>query len=847
MSDPKDIFKKFGPSARHILVAGQKIAQNMRSGIGSEHILMAMTTAAGTLAYDILKENAINIDQIKLVLSLNNIQTNINQGLSQELKKLLIIAAKKATELNSPIIESEHLLWAILSDNNNKANQAINRIGIDVSDLKQQVEEVFDDLLYEDPLSTPGQIPKNFGLFNMDPYSMPPGFNLINPDLMNQTKTNGKKSKTPFLDQFGIDLTKLAKDDKLDPVIGRNTEISRAIQILARRNKNNPVLVGEPGIGKTAIVEGLAQRINSNLVPEILKGKKIINLDLSSVVAGTMYRGQFEDRIKKILNEIILSKNIILFIDELHTIIGAGSAEGSMDAANILKPSLAKGQIRLIGATTSEEYRKHIEKDAALERRLQVIKVQEPSVEETIAILKGVKSKYQDHHQVTITDNAIVSASKLAKRYIADRYLPDKAIDLIDEAAAAKQILREANPELDKISELKNSLNKIILDKESAAENQNYELAAQLKIDELKIIDQINKFKKTFNYQSDIEVNEIDIAQIVSMWTSIPLDNLIQTEQKKLINLESILNKKIIGQEEAVQTISSAIRRTKSGIGDPNRPIGAFIFLGPTGVGKTELAKVLASEVFNNENALIKIDMSEFSEKHNVARLVGSPPGYVGYDDAGKLTESVRKQPYSVILLDEIEKAHPEVFNILLQIIEDGYLTDAKGKKVNFRNTIIILTSNIGLQELTRQAAIGFKSHESNQLKIANNKYEEMKKTVLEQLKKQFRPELLNRLDKIIVFKPLYEPSIKKIIDLQLKQLTNRIKNQGITLDINDNSKKFLAQHGYDPEFGARPVRRIISEMVENPLSDMILSGQLNKNDKVFAKLVGNKIIFSNR
>lgn len=841
MSDPKDIFKKFGPSARHILITSQRIAQNMRSGIGSEHLLIAMTTTAGSLAYDILKDNALSIDQVKLILSLNNIRTNINHGLSQEVKNLLIVAAKKAQQLNSSIIESEHLLWAILANKENRAHQIIGRVGIDIEDLKDQVEEILKD--YSDSLKgMPPQIPQGFELFNLDPYSMPANFAMMDPNVQKIAQPSTKKSKTPYLDQFGINLTKLAQEGKLDPVIGRENEINRAIQILSRRTKNNPVLVGEPGIGKTAIVEGLAQKIEKNLIPKSLLGKNIFCLDITMVVAGTMYRGQFEDRIKKILNEVIQNKNIILFIDELHTIIGAGSAEGSMDAANILKPALAKGQIRLIGATTSEEYRKHIEKDAALERRLQVIKVNEPSIDETIKILQGIKEKYQQYHAVRISDSAVMAAAKLSARYISDRHLPDKAIDLIDEAAAAKQISSSFGQSDQEINKLTKKFDEIISKKEKAAEDQNYQLAAELKIQELKTINQLNGLKKKYSSKLKLEINENDIAQIVSMWTSIPMDNLIHTQQKKLLELEKTLNRHIIDQDEAVKTVSQAIRRAKSGIANPARPIGAFIFLGPTGVGKTHLAQTLAHLVFADKNALVKIDMSEFSQKHNVARLIGAPPGYVGYDDAGKLTESVRRQPHSVILMDEIEKAHPEIFNILLQIMEDGYLTDSKGKKVDFRNTIIILTSNIGMQELTRQAAIGFKSSDKDESIKAQEKYEDMKQSVLDQVKNHFRPELLNRLDKIIVFKPLSKSGIEKIVNLQLSELFNRLKDQNIKFDVDNKTRIHLTKVGFNPEFGARPIRRTITDLIENPISDLILSGKVKKGSQITSSLEKDSI-----
>lgn len=844
MSDPQEIFKKFGPSTRHILIAGQKIAQNMHSGIGSEHILLAMTITSGNLAYEILKENAINLDQVKMILNLNNIRTNITKGLSKEVKNLLISAGKKANILKFPTVESEHLLWAILQDKECRANQIISRIGVDSEELKEQLEEIFSEIPHLEMPDQPNPWENN-NIMGSNPPGFQ-GFNIFGPAIspMNENKSDNKSS-TPHLDQYGQDLTKMAQENSLDPVIGRSKEIARTIQILCRRNKNNPVLVGEPGVGKTAIVEGLAQKIIARDVPAILKNKRIINLDLSLLIAGTIYRGQFEDRIKKIIAEIIKNKNVIVFIDEIHTIIGAGSAEGSMDVANILKPALAKGQIRLIGATTTEEYRKHIEKDSALERRLQVVKVSEPNLAETIEILKGIKNRYQDHHKVKITDEAIISAANLSKRYISDRYLPDKAIDLIDEAAAAKSISSKVSDQGNEQQQLKHELAKTVTLKEKAVESQDYQKAAQLKALEINLVNKLQFFKNQIATDFQQSIDQNDIAEVVSMWTGIPLDSLIKKEQSKLLDLEKILKQKIIGQNEAISEIAKAIRRTKSGIANPSRPIATFIFLGPTGVGKSELAKVLAKEVFNNENALVKLDMSEFMEKHNLARLIGAPPGYVGYEDSGKLTETIRKQPYSVVLLDEIEKAHPEIYNILLQIMEDGYLTDAKGRKVNFRNCIIILTSNIGASDLSKQASIGFKAISSSQKKQAFDRYEEMKKTVLYNLKQQFKPELLNRLDKTIVFKPLDKQAIKKIVDRQIGELNERLKEKGINLEIEGKLRNYIAQHGFEPEFGARPIRRMISDMIENPLSDLILSGKISQNCRILGKLNKNKVKFN--
>ena len=849
MQDPRDIFKRFSEPARHVLVAAQKIAETTGTGIGSEHILLALTVSSGNIAHDLLKENLINIDQIRLIIRFNNLKSIHGKGLSAEARQLLEKATEKALILKNDLVEPEHLLWAIINSKDCLAYKIMSRIGVDLNTLNLQLEDVFqgeDDIaeIIDKHLESIGFNPENMNFNQMPKDFMFFGNNMNAQNIANKTKTSGKnKSNTPTLDYFGSELTVLAKEGKLDPVVGRQKEINRMIQILCRRNKNNPVLVGDPGVGKTAIVEGLAQRISSGSVPDNLLNKRLISLDLALVVAGTMYRGQFEERIKKIIEEIIKAKNVILFLDEIHTIVGSGSAEGSMDTANILKPNLSKGQIRLIGATTTEEYRKHIEKDAALERRLQPVKVDEPSPTETIEILHGIKSKYEAHHKVSVSDSAIVAAVTLSKRYISDRFLPDKAIDLIDEAASAMYITAQNQNKSKKLIDLENQLKHIVEEKEKEVDRQNYENAARLKAQEIQLSVQLDKLRAlTQKKLPSREITDYEVASVVSLWTGIPMDSLISTDQSKILNLEKILKARIVGQDEAVESIVKAIKRSKAGISNPKRPIGAFIFLGPTGVGKTELAKVLAKEVFSNEKSLVKIDMSEFMERHNLSRLVGAPPGYIGYEDAGKLTEAVRKNPYSLILLDEIEKAHPEVFNILLQILEDGYLTDAKGRNVNFRNTIIIMTSNIGMQELTRQAAIGFKSSNNNDKSFANQKYEKMKDNIIMKLKDAFKPELINRLDKIIVFKPLDTVSIRKIVDLQIVELIERLKEQGISILIDDKVRDLIAKKGFDPEFGARPIRRTIAELIETPLSDEILSNNKTKSKKILISIEKNKI-----
>lgn len=818
MPTPRDIFNKFSESARRVLVSAQKIAEDMNSGIGSQHLLLALAITPGTLAYDLLHAYNVKIDQIRLILSLSGLKNRLPQGLSSEMQRVLEEAALKAAHWGHQTIDPEHLLYAIVQNPKSTGYEVILRLGVNPSHLRQELEEQLteaEEVLESEELPLPA-------------------------DEEVRTKTREVKSKvaTPALDYFTVDLTKTAKDGKLDPVIGRDKEIQRMIQVLTRRTKNNPVLVGDPGVGKTAIVEGLAQRIVAGEVPDLLLDKRIVNLDLALLVAGTSYRGQFEERIKKILQEVTAAGNIILFIDEVHTMVGAGSAEGSMDAGQILKPGLAKGQIRMIGATTLEEYRKYIEKDAALERRFQKILVEEPNEEETMAILRGLREKYEEHHHVKITDEAIAAAVALSKRYIQDRYLPDKAIDLIDEAAAATHLLPKGR---DKEAETKQrEIAEIASRKEKAIDRQDFEEAARLRDKETKLREELLLLQSRRGSRDEAEVIDREhIAAVVSMWTGIPVTSLVKDDREKLLDLEALLKKRIVGQDEAIAAIAQAIRRNKSGIGNPDRPVGSFLFMGPTGVGKTELVKVLAREIYGKEDALIKVDMSEFMERHNVSRLVGAPPGYVGYEEAGKLTEAVRTRPYSVVLLDEIEKAHPDVFNILLQILEDGYLTDAKGRRVSFRNTIIVMTSNIGTEELTR-ASIGFKHGATRQ---ALEDFDQMKETVLSSLKERFRPEILNRLDKIIVFRPLGKEEIEEIVDMQLAELAERLKGEEISLEVDRPVKELIAEKGFDPNFGARPIRRTIADLLEDPLSAKIIEGRFRPGDRVRAKLRKDRTI----
>lgn len=818
-----EIFDKFSDTARRILMTSQKIAQSLNTATDTQHLVLALTITGGTISYNILQEHLITADQIRLIMSLHEIKTQAKSGLTPELRRVLLKSVKKASEYHHLAIDSEHLLLSVTKDEKCHGYKLIEQLGVEPSVVREQLEHYFQEL-------------NNIDEFIVNQAGSPGFGNDEESDMeIQDSQTRQKDTKpsaTPALDYFTNDLTKEAKDGKLDPIIGRDKEITRAIQILCRRNKNNAVLIGEPGVGKTAIIEGLAQRVANGKVPTMLQGKRIAQLDLALVVAGTTYRGQFEDRVKKIVDEITKSKDIILFIDELHTVVGAGSAEGSLDLANIIKPALAKGQIHLIGATTVEEYRKHIEKDAALERRLQPVIVEEPTEEEAIAILTGIKKQYEKHHNILISDEAILNAVKMSKRYISDRQLPDKAIDLIDEAAAATQLDSPKKDRVEtKIQELEKEIALIRKEKEKEVDSENYEKAMNLKTTELRLQNELDNLKsKTAGKPQKRTIVREDIAKVVSQWTGIPANTLVKDEKIRLLNLESILKEKIVGQDEAISTIAKAIRRSKAGISDTRRPLGSFIFLGPTGVGKTELAKVLATQIYGREDALIKVDMSEFMERHNLARLVGAPPGYVGYEEAGRLTEAVRKKPYSVVLFDEIEKAHPEVFNILLQILEDGYLTDAKGKKVNFRNTIIILTSNIGMSEFNRQAAIGFQA-EGDEKATIEKQYEDMKKQITSRLKESFRPEFINRLDKIIVFKPLDKTTIRQIVDIQINQLIDRLKADDITVEVTDPARDFIAQKGFDAEFGARPIRRAIIEHIEDKLSEYILANHFKAGE----------------
>jgi ATP-dependent Clp protease ATP-binding subunit ClpC len=820
----KDQFDKFNLDAKRALVAAQKAARQLNSQIKTEHFLLGIVTTEDTVASEVLRENGISADKINLVLSLSRfISMGGGSGLSSESKRVIERSLEIAKRIGNSEVSPEHLLLAIVNSPDSSGFRTLIEVGADISRIKNQLEKALTENIDAESTEEPSETPPTPGLMiqgglpNFSPGDL---FSAFGPNVA------APEAQKSALEAFTVDMTKRAAEGKLDPIIGREKEIQRVIQILNRRTKNNPVLLGEPGVGKTAIVEGLAQKIVEGNAPGSLAGKKILSLDLGLMIAGTKYRGEFEERIKKVVDKITKSKNVIVFLDEIHTLVGAGSAEGAMDAANILKPALSRGELRLIGATTLDDYRKNIEKDAALERRLQPVKVDEPSMEDTIKILHGLKENYEKHHHVRILNEAILAAVELSKRYIQDRYLPDKAVDLLDEASSMVSLFSDTKDTFGK--KIQNKIAQIERAKEAAISRQDFERAAILRNQQEELTKKIRTRKEdTRKYP---QITRAHIAKVVSDWTGIPFDNLVRDDQSKFKNLDKILKKFIIGQEEAIEAIAKAIQRTKTGISSEKRPLGSFIFMGPTGVGKTELAKVLAREIFESEDALIKIDMSEFMERHNVSRLIGAPPGYVGYEDAGKLTEAVRRRPYSVVLLDEVEKAHPEVQNILLQILEDGYLTDAKGRKVNFRNAIIIMTSNIGMKELTRSATIGFQ--ESKKKDVMAN-YPAMKRKVLHDLKEYFRPEFLNRVDKVIVFKPLDQKAILRIVDLQIQELGERIKKSGINIDVSQKAERFIAKKGFDPQNGARPIRRVISDMIEDPLSELILDGKLKKKGKV--------------
>lgn len=827
----QNIFKKFSDNIKKVLIEAEKIARDQKTNLNTEHQLLSLSLIKDGLASELLVNYGITPDKIGLTSSLmiRSLESDQKLGITSDAKKSIEKAVKIASEYGHTIVDCEHLLLAILSNQNYNSYKIISRIGIKPEIIQTQIRSIFGSLKEVN-------IPKNDNISSdqyeedFDPIEMIRPVSPLNPTL-NKTK------KESLLELFSKNITSLAREDKLDPVIGREAEMERVMQILSRRTKNNPILVGEPGVGKTSVVEGLAQRIIIGKVPINLLGHEILSLDMASLIAGTMYRGQFESRIKKILSEIKKKRNIILFIDEIHTVVGAGSTEGSVDAANILKPMLTRGELRLVGSTTFDEYKKYIEKDSAFERRLQPVKILEPNIDETIKILHGIKNKYEKHHQVKYTDKAISAAAILSRRYINDRFLPDKAIDLIDEAAAAT---RTFSKNAVRLTKLKKQLREILHQKDDLIVEEHYKEATLLREKEIRLEQEIEKLKNNDDGIKMTVIDDTHIAKLVAKWTGVPVTNLTFEEKKRYLNLESRIKKRVVGQDEAIQEISKAIKRARVGISNPNRPLGSFIFLGPTGVGKSLLAKVMAEEVLGDKKSLIKIDMSEFMERHNVSRLIGAPAGYIGYEEGGKLTEAIRKNPYSVVLLDEIEKAHPEVFNILLQVMEDGELTDARGRRIDFKNTIIIMTSNLGTDVLTHQAAIGFKGS----MNLKNN-YEKLEKSVLESVEKNFRPEFINRIDKIIIFKPLSDSSIQKITNIELAQLKTRLLSNNYNISFSDSIKKYISKKGYDPDFGARPIRKAIADFIEAPLSEKILTEEFLLGDNIYATEKNDAVVLS--
>ncbi|MCB8945044.1 MAG: ATP-dependent Clp protease ATP-binding subunit [Ardenticatenaceae bacterium] len=798
-------WERFTQRARRVLSLAQEEAERLNhSYIGSEHVLIGLLREEGGVAGRVLRELGLDAARVQAMVERLSggpgTRTPFTKTeLSPSTKRVLELAVEEARRMGQHYISTEHLLLGLARQNEGLAIDVLRKFGISPEQIRRQTRR----MLKESPVAATESVSSS-----------------------RRTRNKKEKSKTPMVDQLATDLTALAEDNKLDPVIGRQMEIERVIQILARRTKNNPALIGEPGVGKTAIIEGLAQRIVDGQVPEVLQSKRVLQLDVGSLVAGTMYRGQFEERLKRVIDELKSSESI-LFIDEVHMLVGAGSAGSSVDAANILKPSLARGELQCIGATTMEEYRKYIESDAALERRFQPIHVDEPTPEEAVEILRGIKEPYEKHHNLFITDEAIEAAVQLSTRYVTERFLPDKAIDLIDESASRVRMYRAPQPA--DVRETYEELRELREERNLAVEDGRYEEANRLRGQEEELQRQLDQLRAGSSGENSISVTAEDIAEVLAMWTGIPVYQFTEEESARLLRMEEELQKSIVGQREAIEAISKAVRRARAGLKDPKRPIGSFIFLGPTGVGKTELTKSLATFLFGSEDALVQLDMSEFMERHSIARLVGSPPGYIGYEDAGQLTEAVRRRPYSIVVFDEIEKAHPEAFNILLQIMEEGHLSDAKGQKVNFRNAIIIMTSNVGAETIKRGPNLGFAFQRDEALE-EKEAYAEMRKTLMDQLKRQFRPEFINRVDSIIVFKQLSQSNIRQIVDIILGEVNERLVEHELTLEATDVARDWLAKHGYDAEFGARPLRRLVQTSVEDKLSDAVLSGKFKDN-----------------
>ncbi len=823
---------KFSNRVKEVITLSREEALRLgHDYIGTEHLLLGMIREGEGVAIGLLKKLGISLDELRVTVeqatkgtATNNVKNLANIPLTRQSEKTLKITYLEAKIFKSPLIGTEHLLLSILRDEDNVATQILNKYNVNYEVIKEMLE-----------YQSSGTTRPHMGPETDDDDNDRGMFGGTGSGSGQGKEKGSEKSRTPVLDNFGRDLTKLAELGKLDPIVGREKEIERVAQILSRRKKNNPILIGEPGVGKTAIAEGLALRIVQKKVSRVLFGKRVVTLDLASLVAGTKYRGQFEERMKAVMNELEKSPEVILFIDELHTIVGAGGASGSLDASNMFKPALARGDIQCIGATTLDEYRQYIEKDGALARRFQMVMVDATSIDETIEILENIKDKYEDHHHVTYTKEAIEAAVKLSERYISDRFLPDKAIDVMDEVGARVHISNITVPE--DILKLEEQIENIKKEKNQVVKSQKYEEAAQLRDKEKRLIDQLDRAKQAWEEDTKkrrYTVNEESVAEVVAMMTGIPVTSVSNDEGKKLINMGEDLKGRVIGQQTAIDKLVKAIQRTRVGLKDPKKPMGSFIFLGPTGVGKTELAKVLASYLFDKDDALVRIDMSEYMEKFSVSRLVGAPPGYVGYEEGGQLTEKIRRKPYSVVLLDEIEKAHPDVFNILLQVLDDGILTDGLGRRVDFRNTIIIMTSNIGVRDLKDfGAGIGFATKKSE------SQDELMKSTIQSALRKAFSPEFLNRLDDVIVFNSLQRDSLHTIIDLMLKKLLSRVTSLGYNVQLTEKAKDFLAEKGYDPQYGARPLNRAIQRYLEDPVAEEILKGELKEGDVIEADYSG--------
>ncbi len=800
---------RFTERARRVLMLAQEEAKRLNdSYIGTEHLLLGLVQEERGVAARVLRDMGVNPFQVRRIIEESSRRAGHRvrgeaTGLTPRTKRVIERAVDEARRMNHHYIGTEHLLLGLISEAGGLAVDVMKDIGVDLDTVRMHTTRAI--------MQSPSRA----------------------------RAARKQKQQTPLMDQLGADLTRQAEEGKLDPVVGRETEIERLIQILSRRTKNNPALIGEPGVGKTAVVEALAQRIVAGDVPSQLRDKRVFMLDVGSLVAGTIYRGQFEERMKRVIDEI-KETGAILFIDELHMLVGAGAAGSSVDAANILKPALARGELQCIGATTLNEYRRYVESDAALERRFQPVYVDEPTVDQTLDILKGIRSRYEEHHGLRISDEALFTAAHLAQRYITDRFLPDKAIDLVDEASSRVRMYKM--PDTPGLKEAFSELRQVQGEKDKAFQEERYEEAVRLRERERELWEQVEQLRG--DESAGLLVTDEDIAEVVSMWTGVPVVRIAGEESDRLLQMEQALHERIVSQDEAIETISKAVRRARAGLKDPRRPIGSYIFLGPTGVGKTELAKALAEFMFGSEDALLQLDMSEFMERHSVSRLTGAPPGYVGYHEGGQLTEAVRRRPYQVILLDEVEKAHPEAFNMLLQIMEDGTLTDAKGRKVDFRNTLIIMTSNVGMEQLNRQAALGFEAPKDEAKKV-KEEYDAMRAKVLADVKKLFKPEFLNRIDKIIVFHPLSRDDLRQIVNIQLELLGERLKGQGLALDVTDEAKEKLADEGFDPEYGARPLRRTIMTLLEDPLSEKLLAGDIKAGDSARVEVDDDTLMIS--